>query len=220
VKRLPFFPQWLIMSLILLLALSACERPVPGSDSAESPDVTEPTIAPIEIPTAVPTAEAPDTEPATAPGAAEPAEPGAADSEPAGEGAATEAPTEPAADTTAPAEPEATQIIHTVQAGDTLSHLADFYNVSIEDIAAANGITDIDTLDAGQQLIIPAAGTAAATTVPSEGGELTHTVTAGENLFRIGLVYGFTIEELASYNGITDPERIEIGQVIRIPPSH
>jgi LysM repeat protein len=47
----------------------------------------------------------------------------------------------------------------------------------------------------------------------------THTVQPGENLFRIALRYGVTVEYLASANGITDPARIYVGQVLVIPDS-
>lgn len=60
--------------------------------------------------------------------------------------------------------------------------------------------------------------TAAPPQETSPTGEIIHTVVAGDNLFRIGLRYGFTAEELAAYNGIPDPDRISIGQQIRIPP--
>jgi 2',3'-cyclic-nucleotide 2'-phosphodiesterase/3'-nucleotidase len=60
------------------------------------------------------------------------------------------------------------------------------------------------------------------TAVPAEpttaSGEIIHVVQAGENLFRIGLRYGFTAEELAAYNGIPNPNVISVGQQIRIPP--
>ncbi|HMT21268.1 MAG TPA: LysM domain-containing protein [Promineifilum sp.] len=52
----------------------------------------------------------------------------------------------------------------------------------------------------------------------SPTGEVIHTVQAGENLFRIGLRYGFTAAELAAYNGIANPNVISVGQQIRIPP--
>ncbi|RPJ01478.1 MAG: LysM peptidoglycan-binding domain-containing protein [Chloroflexi bacterium] len=45
----------------------------------------------------------------------------------------------------------------------------------------------------------------------------THTVQTGENLFRIALRYGLTVETLASANGITDPAHIYAGQVLVIP---
>lgn len=50
-------------------------------------------------------------------------------------------------------------------------------------------------------------------------GETIHVVQPGDNLYRIGLRYGFTAEELAAYNGIANPDRIDVGQQIRIPPT-
>jgi LysM repeat protein len=45
----------------------------------------------------------------------------------------------------------------------------------------------------------------------------THTVQAGENLFRIALRYGVEMGQLASANNISDPRRIFVGQVLIIP---
>lgn len=53
----------------------------------------------------------------------------------------------------------------------------------------------------------------------SPTGEIIHIVVAGDNLYRIGLRYGFTYQELAAYNSIANPDRLEIGQQIRIPPT-
>lgn len=44
-----------------------------------------------------------------------------------------------------------------------------------------------------------------------------HIVQPGENLFRIGLRYGYLWTVLAQYNGLTNPNRIFVGQVICIP---
>src|SRR5581483_11633774 len=46
---------------------------------------------------------------------------------------------------------------------------------------------------------------------------LRHRVRPGENLYRIGKAYGLPYQELARVNGLTDPNRIEVGQVIVIP---
>ncbi|MGH2398566.1 MAG: NlpC/P60 family protein [bacterium] len=46
---------------------------------------------------------------------------------------------------------------------------------------------------------------------------LTHTVRPGENLYRIALRYGVTVEAIARANGLRDPERIRAGQVLTIP---
>lgn len=63
----------------------------------------------------------------------------------------------------------------------------------------------------------PTAAPAAQPTAAPSTGETIHVVQAGENLFRIGLRYGFTAQELATYNSIPNVDRIYVGQEIRIP---
>jgi len=130
--------------------------------------------------------------------------------------------------TPAPDEPRG-EVTHTIQAGETLFGLSLLYNVPVEVIAAANNLSSVDDLDIGQVLVIPPEGTevddvaGGDTDAPDDSddagsGEITHIVQAGENLYRIGLRYGFTVDELASYNNLADPDDLEVGQVIRIPP--
>lgn len=52
---------------------------------------------------------------------------------------------------------------------------------------------------------------------PQVGAETIHIVQPGENLFRIGLKYGVDAKTLAQYNGISDPDKIYVGQQIKIP---
>ena len=65
-------------------------------------------------------------------------------------------------------EPTATPIQSTyvVQNGDTLGNIADTFEVTVDDILAANGITDPNFLQVGQELIIPVEGFAQATETP------------------------------------------------------
>ena len=49
------------------------------------------------------------------------------------------------------------------------------------------------------------------------GGQITHTVQAGENLYRISLRYGTTVTALSQANGITNPNMVYVGQVLIIP---
>lgn len=53
--------------------------------------------------------------------------------------------------------------------------------------------------------------------VPWAQEPLVHVVRPGENLFRIALRYGLTVEELARANGIADPNLIFVGQRLVIP---
>lgn len=69
-------------------------------------------------------------------------------------------------------------------------------------------------------LLLVAAPTLHPTTITAQGGGTTHTVQAGENLFRIALRYGFTVEYLAAVNGIGNPASIYAGQVLTIPDAN
>ena len=120
-------------------------------------------------------------------------------------------PTSAPAPTTAPATGETT---HTVQRGDTLYSIARRYGTTVEAIAAANGITNPNLIRVGQKLTIPTSGSPAP---PPSPGEKTYVVQPGDNLFRIALRYNMSYLYLASYNGISDPSRIYVGQVLRIP---
>lgn len=51
----------------------------------------------------------------------------------------------------------------------------------------------------------------------SNTAEQTCTVKKGDTLSKIAAKYGTTYKKLASYNGIADPNKISVGQVIKIP---
>lgn len=195
-KLLSCFSYRLIIPVALIL-LAACERPIPRD---LTPVVTE-VVPPITTPVV------------ETPGAPVTSEPYPGPAEPTPEAVETPA-------TTAPeptAAPPAGETVHVVQPGETLFRISQRYGVSVEAIAAANNIADVNRLSAGQQLIIPSSD-AGGSAPPPATGEQTHVVQPGENLFRIALRYGFTTAELAQYNGIANPNQISVGQVIRIPP--
>jgi LysM repeat protein len=45
----------------------------------------------------------------------------------------------------------------------------------------------------------------------------THTVAAGENLYRIGLKYGISWVAIANTNGLANPNILSVGQVLKLP---
>lgn len=53
--------------------------------------------------------------------------------------------------------------------------------------------------------------------LPAAADNITHTVQPGENLFRIALRYGVSVDVLAQANGISDVRVIYVGQVLIIP---
>jgi LysM repeat protein len=48
-------------------------------------------------------------------------------------------------------------------------------------------------------------------------GQTTHVVQSGENLFRIALRYGTSVQAISSANGIANPSQISVGQQLIIP---
>jgi LysM repeat protein len=78
-------------------------------------------------------------------------------------------PVNPAAETTeesvAPAADGPT--VHVVAAGETLGSISNRYDVSLEDIMAANGLDNPNFLSVGQELTIPIGGLATATPAPT-----------------------------------------------------
>jgi LysM repeat protein len=56
------------------------------------------------------------------------------------------------------APPAPTQVIHVVRAGDTVSGLSATYDVSAEDIIAANNLVNPNILQVGMELVIPVGG--------------------------------------------------------------
>lgn len=56
--------------------------------------------------------------------------------------------------------------VYVVQAGDTLGKIATEFDVPLEDIMAANGLTNANVINAGQSLIIPVGGLTPPTEIP------------------------------------------------------
>lgn len=222
----------LLFAALALLVLVACERPVPGSESVDAtatPAVLLPTVPATDgglvQPTAVP-ADNPTPDPAyPAPGEGESGgegssgETGGGETD-GGESSGGETGGSESSGGESSGGTGATPTTYTVQAGDTLYTIALKYGLTVQELATANNITNVDSLTVGDTLTIPAPGTV---TDNQQGGgqpttgEQIHTVAPGENLFRIGLRYGFTVAELASYNNIANPNSIAVGQQIRIP---
>ncbi|MBN2472676.1 MAG: LysM peptidoglycan-binding domain-containing protein [Anaerolineae bacterium] len=115
----------------------------------------------------------------------------------------------------APARAQASTLVYTVQYGDTLGTIAWRYNTSVSAIASLNGIANPSRIYTGQQLVIPTGGTYP--TYPPTSGHQVHVVQPGQNLFRIGLLYGYDVTTMAALNGLWNPNQIYAGQRLLIP---
>ena len=104
---------------------------------------------------------------------------------------------------------------YVVRSGETLFSIADRYGSSVDELVRLNNLVDADGIQAGQKLKIP--GDAPQVVSPATPGPIVHVVQSGETLRSIALAYGVTTQEIMSANGITDPNRILVGQRLTIP---
>ena len=95
---------------------------------------------------------------------------------------------------------------YTVQSGDTLSGIAAKYGTTYQHLASINGISNPNLIYAGQVLKIDGAATPAKT----------YTVKSGDTLSGIASKYNTTYQKLAQINGISNPNVIYPGQVLKI----
>jgi LysM repeat protein len=133
-------------------------------------------------------------------------------------------PTVTSASTTCSPPPSWRPII--VSATDTLSSLAADFDITDDLLMEGNCLED-PALQAGQTLYVPAQPTQEPQqpqqpTATEEGckpasGWKTYTVQAGENLFRIGLRHGQTVDGMLKANCLTSVN-IKAGQKILVPP--
>jgi LysM repeat protein len=110
---------------------------------------------------------------------------------------------------------------YTVRDGDTLTAIASRTGVPAAELAQANGITDPNRIQAGQALTVPqpapAAATAGATATAPAPESGPYTVRTGDTLSTIAARLGVSATELARANGVTDPNHIEVGQILQMP---
>ncbi len=103
---------------------------------------------------------------------------------------------------------------HRVGEGQTLSHVAKLYGVSVGDLQRHNGIGDPRALRPGQVVRIPSS---APVRNADSGGYRTHRVSRGQTLSHIARLYRTTVSLLQRHNGISDPRQLRNGQVLKIP---
>jgi len=105
--------------------------------------------------------------------------------------------------------------VHTVKPGDSLLTLAYTYATSVEQLAAENTITNPALMFAGQDLTIHQGSAGSSQPPPSA---LIY-VQAGENLSRIALRYGVTLNALLAVNHRTQATPLFAGQRLWLPGS-
>jgi murein DD-endopeptidase MepM/ murein hydrolase activator NlpD len=112
--------------------------------------------------------------------------------------------------------------VYVVQAGDTLIGIAFRYSTTAQTIALTNNLPNPNLIVAGQHLIIPGAvitptAEPTATITPTVEPQV-HVVQAGDTIHTLAVRHGVTVESIVAANKLTDPDYIEVGQRLLIPP--
>jgi LysM repeat protein len=208
----------LIMAFVLILALlvAGCTQQRPAGREGTTPAAPAVTTPTLIVSTAQAVASPSPTLRATTIATQPTATPTGAYGELAAEGtpAATLTPAPTPVPTATPTAKEGTT--YTVRWGDTLFSIARRFGTTVEAIKTENGLTS-DLIIVGQELTIPGGGVPPGGTVPPAGGPTVHIVQPGENMFRISLRYGTTVDAIARANNIVNPWFIYVGQKLNIP---
>ncbi len=114
---------------------------------------------------------------------------------------------------------------HVVQRGETVYRISKMYDLEIMEILEYNNLETFDILENQKIWLIPDRVTPdpqqkrvteeSVETEPEE--ETYHIVQAGENLFRISLRYGMTVDQLKELNDLVTDE-ISVGQRLAVIP--
>jgi membrane-bound lytic murein transglycosylase D len=112
--------------------------------------------------------------------------------------------------------PESSLTYHRVRRGETLSHLAQRYRISVGAIMEVNHIRRPESVRVGQRLRIPVRGS---TQVSSKSKPLRHLVTKGDSLWLLAKRYNINIREIMYLNNL-DGTRISVGQELIVSGAH
>jgi LysM repeat protein len=192
------FFSLLAILIFIGLFMVACERPLGGTgdDAAPTAQVSEDVGGGTDSDSAVTTEEVGSEAVVTDTGDT-PVNDSAADT-------ATDAPAEEG--NAAAADDSAEAGGGTGDADSSTDAANDAEQVAEESDAAADTIDDAANDAAAEETA------AVTTTIPA-----THTVAAGENLFRIGLKYNLSWVDIANENNLANPHALSVGQVLKLP---
>jgi LysM repeat protein len=192
----------LTMFILLSLFAVACERPLGGTDDTVTDDQTG-AVTDVNQGGGTDNSEATTSDESTT----------ATEDTPTDSGAADEATSGTTADTTAEGSSEAGGGV-----GDASTDDQTTSDGTTSDAATTESTTDESTSDeaatteATEAVTETTSPDATATSIPA-----THTVAAGENLYRIGLKYGISWVAIANANNLANPNVLTVGQVLNLP---
>ncbi|MBF8255477.1 MAG: hypothetical protein HW375_384 [Anaerolineales bacterium] len=113
-------------------------------------------------------------------------------------------------------------VTYVVEAGDTLSSIAEQFGVEVLLIMSVNGLASADQIFVGQTLLIPPEGSVLPTgtafpltLVP--GSRIEYVVKPGDNLVLIASLFNSTAEAIAALNNMLVTDTLFVGRTLIVP---
>jgi LysM repeat protein len=120
--------------------------------------------------------------------------------------------------------PAPAAVAHVVQPGETLWSIAYANNLTTRTVAVFNGLPEDAMVIVGETIQVPtveegSAALASAGSSSSAGtsGGSDHVVQPGESLWSVAVANGLTVQELASFNGLSEDALLIAGETIQVP---
>ena len=113
-------------------------------------------------------------------------------------------------DTTSNPEQNFKEII--IKRGDTLSKIAKEYNTSYQYLAKINNISNPNRIYVGEEIKVPVLEDEKI----HDTSHRLYIVKRGDTLTKIAREYGLTVKEIVELNDISNPNRIYVGEILRV----
>jgi LysM repeat protein len=131
-------------------------------------------------------------------------------------------PSETPTETPVPTATASKPFLYTVQADDTLSSIAEQFQVEFIIVMILNGLNNDSVLQVGETLVIPNPdmGIPEPTAIPEglpRGFEIDYLVLPGDTLALIAAEFASTEDAIIEANELDNPNQIFVGQLLKVP---
>jgi membrane-bound lytic murein transglycosylase D len=109
--------------------------------------------------------------------------------------------------------------VHVVRSGDSLWRIAKRHRMNVNTLARINNMSTNDVLRTGQRLVLNARAAPpkkASSSSAASSRQVTYKVRRGDSLSRIAKVFGVTVSDLVSWNGISLHSVLRPGQRLMV----
>jgi LysM repeat protein len=121
-------------------------------------------------------------------------------------------------------QPAPAAVSHVVQPGESLWSIAVANNLTTRTVAVFNGLSEDAMVIAGETVQVPTVEEGGAALASAGSGSSSgsasgadHLVQPGESLWSIAVANGLTVQEVASFNGLSEDAFLIAGETIQVP---